>query len=94
MGEVLMKHLTARPEVDEPPEPFPHVIRKSLAKDPKDRYQTVNEMVAEVFRARAGSVGGDFEPGSCRRWRAGRGDAGRRGGGRALWGDRDGVGDG
>jgi protein kinase-like protein len=49
MGEVLMKHLTAQPEVDELPEPFPHVIRKSLAKDPKDRYQTVNEMIAEVF---------------------------------------------
>ncbi len=49
MGEVLMKHLTAQPEVDELPEPFPHVIRKALAKDPKDRYQTINEMLAEVF---------------------------------------------
>jgi hypothetical protein len=49
MGEVLMKHLTAQPEVDELPAPFPHVIRKALTKDPKDRYQTVNEMVAEIF---------------------------------------------
>jgi len=49
MGEVLMKHLTARPEVDELPEPFPRVIRKALEKDPKDRYQTVTEMVSEVF---------------------------------------------
>ncbi|MBN2562204.1 MAG: hypothetical protein JXQ75_14870, partial [Phycisphaerae bacterium] len=49
MGEVLMKHLTAQPEVDELPEPFPRVIRKALAKDPKDRYQTVGEMVGEVF---------------------------------------------
>ncbi|MFQ5424171.1 MAG: serine/threonine-protein kinase, partial [Phycisphaerae bacterium] len=49
MGEVLMKHLTAQPVVDELPEPFPRVIRKALAKDPKDRYQTVNEMVSELF---------------------------------------------
>jgi hypothetical protein len=49
MGEVLMKHLTAQPEVDELPEPFPHVIRKALAKDPKDRFQTVQEMVSEIF---------------------------------------------
>jgi hypothetical protein len=49
MGEVLMKHLTAQPEVDELPQPFPRVIRKALAKDPKDRYQTVQEMLSEVF---------------------------------------------
>ena len=49
MGEVLMKHLTAQPEVDELPEPFPRVIRKALAKDPNDRYQTVSEMVSELF---------------------------------------------
>ncbi|MBK8268329.1 MAG: protein kinase [Planctomycetes bacterium] len=49
MGEVLMKHLTASPEVDELPEPFPRVIRKALAKDPRDRYQTVNEMISDLF---------------------------------------------
>ncbi len=49
MGEVLMKHLTAQPAVDELPAPFPNVIRKALAKDPKDRYQTVPEMVADLF---------------------------------------------
>ena len=49
MGEVLMKHLTAQPEVDDLPAPFPSVIRKALAKDPKERYQTVNELVADLF---------------------------------------------
>jgi len=49
MGEVLMKHLTAQPAVDELPEPFPTVIRKALAKEPRDRYQTVQEMMTDLF---------------------------------------------
>ncbi|MFQ5491447.1 MAG: protein kinase [Phycisphaerae bacterium] len=49
MGEVLMKHLTAQPEVDQLPQPFGRVIRKALAKDPNDRYQTVGEMMAELM---------------------------------------------
>ncbi len=65
MGEVLMKHLTAQPEVDELPEPFPRVIRKALAKDPKDRYQTVQEMISDLFAVKSldDSVAA-FEPGS------------------------------
>ncbi|MCK4660666.1 MAG: RDD family protein, partial [Phycisphaerae bacterium] len=60
MGEVLMKHLMTQPEVDELPEPFGRVINKALAKDPKDRYQTVDEMaddllsVGEVYESLAG----------------------------------------
>ncbi|MCP4594693.1 MAG: hypothetical protein GY842_28505, partial [bacterium] len=49
MGEVLMKHLTAQPEVDQLPAPFGEVIRKALAKDPKDRYQTVDEMAEDLL---------------------------------------------
>ena len=45
MAEVLMKHLTAQPEVDGLPEPFGKIIRKALEKDPKDRYQSVDEMI-------------------------------------------------
>ena len=48
-AEVLMKHLTGRPEVDELPSPFGRVIRKALEKDPKDRYQTVDEMVEDLL---------------------------------------------
>lgn len=49
MAEVLMKHLTAQPELDHLPQPFGYVIRKALEKDPNDRYQTVDEMVEEML---------------------------------------------
>ena len=65
MGEVLMKHLTAQPEVDELPARFGEVIRKALAKDINDRYATVEEMVEDVFGeedVRASMVG--FNPSS------------------------------
>ncbi len=49
MGEVLMKHLTSQPEVDNLPDPFARVIRRALQKDPRERYQTVDEMVTELL---------------------------------------------
>ncbi|MCP4247720.1 MAG: protein kinase [bacterium] len=53
MGEVLMKHLTAQPELDDLPAPFAEVIRKALAKDPADRYQSVDEMAEALLGADA-----------------------------------------
>ena len=53
MGEVLMKHLMGQPEVEGLPEPFGRVIRKALAKDPADRYQTVEEMAGELFAVKS-----------------------------------------
>lgn len=44
-----MKHLTSQPELDNLPQPFARVIRKALEKDPKDRYQTVEEMVDDML---------------------------------------------
>jgi len=50
-GEILMKHLAAEPSLEEIPEPFAAVIGRALAKDPAERYQTVQEMVEAVFGA-------------------------------------------
>lgn len=49
MAEVLMKHLMTQPQLDELPAPFGRVIRKALEKDPKDRYQTVDDMIDEML---------------------------------------------
>ncbi len=49
MGEVLMKHLTEQPEVENLPQPFGKIIHKALQKDPKDRYQSVYEMIDDLM---------------------------------------------
>ena len=46
--EIIMKHLTATPNVDRVPEEFRKVILKSLRKDSELRYSSVPEMVAEL----------------------------------------------
>ena len=48
-AEILMKHMTNAPEVNNIDEPFAQVVKKALAKDPADRYQTVQEMVEDLF---------------------------------------------
>ncbi|MDI6447448.1 serine/threonine-protein kinase [Anaerobaca lacustris] len=50
-AEILMKHMTAAPQLEHIEEPFRRVIRKALAKDPDERYQTVQQMVEDVFGA-------------------------------------------
>ncbi|HQA89454.1 MAG TPA: protein kinase [Sedimentisphaerales bacterium] len=50
-AEILMKHMTAAPQLEHVEEPFRRVIRKALAKDPDERYQTVQQMVEDVFGA-------------------------------------------
>ncbi len=48
-AEILMKHMTAAPDLTNIEEPFARVIKRALAKDPAERYQSVQEMVEDVF---------------------------------------------
>jgi TM2 domain-containing membrane protein YozV len=48
-SEILMKHLSAKPDLEGIEEPFRTVIKKAMVKDPGQRYQSVNEMVEAVF---------------------------------------------
>jgi hypothetical protein len=48
VGEVLMKHLTAKPDVSMFAEPYRTVVAKALEKDPACRYASVPEMLAAL----------------------------------------------
>ena len=48
-AEILMKHLSQAPDLSGLDATFARVIRKALAKDPAERYKTVQEMVEDVF---------------------------------------------
>src|SRR4029079_17239808 len=47
----LLKHLSATPDCAGINEPFATAIKKAMAKDPNERYQSVQEMVEAVFGA-------------------------------------------
>ncbi|TWT99876.1 Serine/threonine-protein kinase PrkC [Botrimarina colliarenosi] len=46
VGEVLMKHLTAEPELSRVGEPYRTIVARTLAKDPELRLSSVEEMLA------------------------------------------------
>jgi len=48
VGEILMKHLTALPDVSRLPSPYNLVAQKALAKDPADRFRTMEEFAASL----------------------------------------------
>lgn len=47
--EILMKHLSAEPDVSRLEEPFASVIKRCMAKDPTKRFASVQEVVEAVF---------------------------------------------
>jgi hypothetical protein len=55
VGEVLMKHLTAEPDLSNLEEPFQSVVRGAMAKDPERRIDSAAQMLAMV-RGAAGDV--------------------------------------
>jgi serine/threonine protein kinase len=46
VGEVLMKHLTAEPDLTALAEPYRDIVRRALAKDPEVRIDSVDELVS------------------------------------------------
>ncbi|MCP4772767.1 MAG: serine/threonine protein kinase, partial [Planctomycetaceae bacterium] len=46
--EIIMKHLTAEPDVSAVPIRFRKVVAKALRKDPEDRYRSISEMAADL----------------------------------------------
>ena len=48
IGEVLMKHLTAEPDLSVLKRPYRDVVRRLLAKDPAERISSVGELIAEL----------------------------------------------
>ena len=45
VGEVLMKHLTARPDISKLAEPFRSIVAKALEKDPSRRQKSVTDLL-------------------------------------------------
>jgi hypothetical protein len=64
VGEVLMKHLTAQPDVSMLAEPYRSVVARALEKDPERRFRTVGEMLAALGEQSGGSFPG-AKPSHC-----------------------------
>lgn len=52
MGEVLMRHISDKPDLAGIAEPYATVIAKALSKQPEDRYQDAREMAEALGAAR------------------------------------------
>jgi hypothetical protein len=48
VGEVLMKHLTAEPDLSVLAEPYRGLVRRAMAKDPEARFRSVEEMIQRL----------------------------------------------
>ncbi len=57
--EIIMKHLTADPNLDPIPAAFRSVIFRALAKDPDERYHTIEELMAD-FPPGNGQANGNY----------------------------------
>ncbi len=51
--EIIMKHLTADPDLSAVGQPYRNIIQKAMQKDPEQRFRTVTEMVAMLDGARS-----------------------------------------
>jgi hypothetical protein len=55
VGEVLMKHLTAEPDLNDLSEPLRSVVARALAKDPAVRFNSVEQLMAALPQSAAGN---------------------------------------
>jgi serine/threonine protein kinase len=55
--EIIMKHLTATPNLDPVPAPFRTLIFRALAKDPEERYHSMEELLADFPGTGKGTFG-------------------------------------
>lgn len=62
VGEVLMKHLTARPDVSMLPEPYLSVVARALEKDPAKRFSSMADMLAALPSPGEAALGSDRLP--------------------------------
>ena len=53
--EIIMKHLTTQPNLSSVPVPYRAVIARAMAKDPTDRYRSVDEMSRAIAPFRGGT---------------------------------------
>lgn len=58
--EIIMKHMTAEPDLSSAPDEFRELIAKSLRKDPELRYNSVQEMVADLPWPEIASASGNI----------------------------------
>ena len=63
VGEVLMKHLTAQPDLSELKEPYQTIVASALHKDPEKRLKSVGELIAALPPAPEGGCG-EYSPAS------------------------------
>jgi hypothetical protein len=66
VGEVLMKHLTAEPDLNALNEPYREIVRGAMAKDPETRIRNVAEMLASMGAGNPESVMGNVQASRAR----------------------------
>ena len=57
VGEVLMKHLTAEPDLAALEEPYRSMVQRAMAKDPELRIKNVSELIKELPEGSAANQG-------------------------------------
>ena len=56
-GEILMKHLTSEPDLSSLTEPFRSAVAGALIKDPRERFQSVEDMLRPLLNGESVEVG-------------------------------------